>query len=494
MRERNYLIERYKCILAYTGFVFIPTALLFFLPLTALIGDATGSAGDAWAFVIPGVLLLVCGLLLWRAFRTATYVSLSLQEGGVIVLLSWLGVIIFSMWPFIAILDMSVTHALFESVSGWTTTGLSVVDVTSAGRMILLWRSTMQLAGGAGLAIIMMSAVLGPTGAGVAVAEGRSDQLLPHVRHSARLVLMLYLAYAIAGAGAYRLAGMTWFDAVNHSFAAVSTGGFSTRVDSIGHWNSLAVEAVTLPLMILGNLSFVTAWLIFRGKFRSASRNGELRLSGLLVILTVPALWLGVSSQLYPSLPKAMRVAVFETVTAVTTTGFSTVGYGAWSGLGITILILLMIVGGGTCSTAGGLKQFRVYLLIRALGWEFHRLMVSPRRVLRRVVWEGERQVSVDDARIRQIGVFAFLYMLALALGTLVLCANGYALRESLFEFASALGTVGLSVGVTASDAPSTVLWAETAGMFLGRLEFLVVIAAVGKVIRDFPRVVRVRE
>jgi trk system potassium uptake protein TrkH len=102
--------------------------------------------------------------------------------------------------------------------------------------------------------------------------------------------------------------------------------------------------------------------------------------------------------------------------------------------------------------------------------------------------------VSVDDARIRQIGVFAFLYMLALALGTLVLCANGYALRESLFEFASALGTVGLSVGVTAPDAPNTVLWAETAGMFLGRLEFLVVIAAVGKVIRDFPRVVRARE
>jgi trk system potassium uptake protein TrkH len=95
MRERNHLVQRYQCILAYTGFVFIPAALLFFLPLTALIGDTTGSPGDAWAFVIPGVLLLACGLLLWRAFRTATYVSLSLREGGVIVLLSWLGVILF---------------------------------------------------------------------------------------------------------------------------------------------------------------------------------------------------------------------------------------------------------------------------------------------------------------------------------------------------------------------------------------------------------------
>jgi trk system potassium uptake protein len=152
------------------------------------------------------------------------------------------------------------SRALFESVSGWTTTGLSVVDVTSAGPMILFWRSIIQLAGGAGLAIIMMSAIVGPTGVGISSAEGRSDQLVPHVRQSARLVLIIYTCYALPEPLAYRMAGMSLFDAVNHSFAAVSTGGFP-RVESIGYWDSTAIEAVTLPLMLLGNLSFVTAWL-----------------------------------------------------------------------------------------------------------------------------------------------------------------------------------------------------------------------------------------
>jgi trk system potassium uptake protein TrkH len=135
-----------------------------------------------------------------------------------------------------AIGGLNFTQAVFESTSGWTTTGLSVVDVSVAPRLVLLYRSLMQLAGGAGLAVIMLSALAGPAGTGLSAAEGRADQLVPNVRRSAKLVVTIYSGYVIFGGVALNLAGMGWFDALNHAFAAISTGGFSTRAESIGSW------------------------------------------------------------------------------------------------------------------------------------------------------------------------------------------------------------------------------------------------------------------
>jgi trk system potassium uptake protein TrkH len=390
-------------------------------------------------------------------------------------------VVLFSTWPFIATEGLSFSQAVFESMSGWTTTGLSVVDVEKAARTTLLWRSTIQLLGGAGLAIIMMSAILGPTGVGVSSAEGRSEQLVPNIKRSARLVLVMYVCYAAAGTLAYRLAGMTWFDAVNHAFAAISTGGFSTRSESIGYWDSPAIEAVSIPLMILGNLSFVTAWFFWRGQIRTVARNGEVRLFTLLVPLASAALFFLTSTSLYPYLGKSLRVAVFETVSALTTTGFSTVGYSNWNGFGLALLLGLMLIGGGTCSTAGGIKQFRIHLLWRALVLEIRRLAAPRNAVLESTLWEGERRVFLNDEQVRQTSVFVFLYLALFATGVLLLCSCGFSLEHSLFEFASALGTVGLSIGVTSPEMPGSALWAESLAMFLGRLEFLVVIASLFK-------------
>jgi trk system potassium uptake protein TrkH len=281
------------------------------------------------------------------------------------------------------------------------------------------------------------------------------------------------------------LAGMSPFDALNHSFAAVSTGGFSTRAESIGHWDSTAIEAVTLVLMLVGNLSFVTAWLLWRGKLRFVARNGEVRLLAILIPISAAVVFLFTCWGLYPHIGKSIRVAVFETITALTTTGFSTVSYGNWNGFGILVLIVLMLIGGGTCSTAGGIKQFRVYLLWRLLVWEIKRSLLPRTAVLERPVWEGNHRVFVDDARVRQISLFVFLYLATYLLGVLVLCACGYSLQDALFEFASAIGTVGLSVGVTSAGMPDVALWAETIAMFLGRLEFVVVIVSVLKMVGD---------
>ncbi|MBN2056022.1 TrkH family potassium uptake protein [bacterium] len=481
MREIDYLKHRYAAIISSVGFILLLSSVVMILPLLVLLFNPE-EADRAWAFGLPAACLFFLGMVLWRTLRSRHTITLTIQEGGIIVLLSWITVILFSAWPFYATLGLSYSRAVFESVSGWTTTGLSVVDVTSAGKMILLWRSIIQWAGGAGLAIIMMSAIVSPVGVGISSAEGRGDQLVPHVRQSARLVLIIYVCYALAGTIAYRLAGMSFFDAVNHSFAAVSTGGFSTRTESIGYWNSVAVEAVTLPLMLLGSLSYVTAWLMWRGKLRMVARNGEVRLLVVLIPAAVAAFFLLTSRALYPQLGKAVRVAVFGTLTAVTTTGFSTVNYGDLNAFGVLLLIVLMLIGGGTCSTAGGIKQFRVYLLLKMLRWEIKRYLIPRTAVLERPVWEGNRRVFVDDARIRQVMVFIFLYLTTYILGVMILCACGFDLVDSLFEFASAIGTVGLSVGVTSHRMPDAALWSETIAMFLGRLEFIVVIVSLLKI------------
>ena len=484
MRANVHLKQRYRAILSYTGLILLLSGLLMLTPLLTLAawpGEWVHSLG----FMLPAILLAGMGAGMWRTFRPRNPVILTVQEGGVIVLLSWVVVCLFSAWPFVVVQKLGFTQAVFESVSGWTTTGLSVVDVTRAPHLILLWRSIMQLTGGAGLAIIMLAAIAGPVGPGLSVAEGRSEQLVPHVRESAKLVMGIYTGYVLVGILAYWLAGMVPFDAVNHAFAALSTGGFSTQPESIGHWNSVAVEAVTIPLMILGNLNFLTAYLLLHGKFKAVYRNGEVRLIAALIPACAFILLLMVCRGIYPALSKSIRVAIFETITALTTTGFSTTSYGNWNSIGFLVLTVLMLIGGGTCSTAGGIKQYRIYLLFKSLWWEIRRPFLPRTTVVEHYIWQGERQDFINDGRIRQVATFVFLYLATYIVGSGILAAHGYGLKESLFEYASALSTVGLSVGVTTVDAPPLVLWTETLGMFLGRLEFFIILVSLRKIVRD---------
>jgi trk system potassium uptake protein TrkH len=479
---------QYRAIGAYWGLTLAVIGATMLIPLAAVVAWPE-EIRHAAHFVIPAVVLIVGGTWIYFRWRPKETV-LAIQDGGLIVVLSWAAACIVGTWPFLAVEKMPLMHAMFESVSGWTTTGLSVVDVTTAQHLTLLWRSTMQVVGGAGFAIIMLAALTGPAGTGLPTAEGRSEQLVPHVRESAKLVLFIYCSYLAVGTIAYWLAGMIPFDAVNHAFAAVSTGGFSTRPDSIGHWDSVVIEAVTLPLMFLGNLNFLTAYMLWRGRLRAVGRDGEVRMLSLLIPAVALLLLLLVTRQLYPTLGKSVRVAIFETVTCLTTTGFSTVSYSNWSAFGIFLLIAFMIMGGGTGSTAGGMKQYRVYLLAKSIQWEVRRALLPPSAVMENSIWHSGERDYVTDSRIRQTGAFVFLYLLTLAAGTAVLTAHGISLPDALFEFASAQGTVGLSVGVTSVDAPPLVLCTEIAGMFLGRLEFLIVFISMVKLTRDLPKLI----
>jgi trk system potassium uptake protein len=484
MRYRSYLRERYCAFLGYAGEIFVIIGVLHLVPLLLLV-FYPGEVDEIPGFLVAGVPLVVVGGVLWKRFAPREILTLTIQEGYVVVVMVWIAAILFGAVPFIFNSELNFAQAVFESTSGWTATGLTVVDVTDASPLILFYRSFIQFAGGAGFAIIAVSALAGVFGVGLSVAEGRTDQLAPHIRHSASIVLRIYFGYAVFGILAMRLAGMGWFDAVNHAFTALATGGFSTRPESIGYWDSPAIEAVTMILMILGTINFVVAYLFLQGKFRAVFRNGELR---FMLIITVGAIFLLftlVTTHLYGSLEKSVRVALFEVVSTVTTGGFSTVDYRPWSDFGWLLLIVLMLIGGGTGSTAGGIKQFRVYLLYKSVVWEIRRAFMPKHMVNEPAIWQGEKRQLLNDRQLRQIALFIGLYITVFLVGSGITAAHGYTLRESLFEFASALGTVGLSVGVTRPDMPLMVMWVQSIGMLLGRLEFFTVIIGILKITAD---------
>ena len=241
--------------------------------------------------------------------------------------------------------------------------------------------------------------------------------------------------------------------------------------------------------MILGTLNFLTSYFLLRGKFKSVVRNGEVRLMALVIPLCALIIFFGIAVNLYETLGKGIRVAIFETITALSTTGFSTVGYSDWNSLGWTILIILMLIGGGTGATAGGIKQFRIYALYRALLWEVKRMMQPKNTITEPSYWQGDRRSFFSDSQIRTVALFLFLYFLVFFVGVIITAAYGNSIPDSLFEYASSLSTVGLSIGVTSADAPVGLIWTQIVGMFLGRLEFFTVIVGIVRLFKDIPSV-----
>ncbi len=482
-RYQRFLRQRYGIVLRYTGLILLISGSVLLLPLLAL--PAYPEEWPlVWGFLLPGGLSSVVGYWLWRQPTADAAALLTRQEGAVIVVLGWLMAIALSTVPYLTIGQLPLTHACFEATSGWTTTGLSLMEVHQAPHVILLLRSLTQLFGGAGFTIIAVGAISPPSGARVIAAEGRGEQLVPNLRHSAKLVLAIYSGYVAFGIGGLRLAGMGWFDALNHSFTALSTGGFSTQVNSIGEWHQPAIELIVLVLMMCGSVYFLTVYLLLQHRFRFFWRNSELRLQLGLILIGVGLLWT-VTHTLYSPMGRSLRIAVFETVAALSTTGFTTVSYDTWSGFGWWLLMCLMLVGGGAGSTAGGVKLYRIMVILKGLVWGIHRQCLPPNTIREPVIWQGNRRQFLDLEDMYQASLFLVIYLFVLTIGTGVLTAYGYSLQDSLFEFISSLSTVGLSVGITSSDAPAGVLWTEIVGMVLGRLEFLTVAIASLRLIQD---------
>jgi len=469
-------------ILQYIGvmLMFVAGVILFPLIILPFYSD---EVKYVLCFVIPAGIAWISGFALSKIHVPEDY-RLSIGSDAIIVVSIWILAAFFSALPFMLAGMLNFTQAFFEAMSGWTTTGLSVVDVTKAPKLFLFFRSVMQFFGGFGIVLVVVSALSESLGMRLYTAEGHNDKLLPNLAKSARLILKIYAGYFIAGTFLYIIFGMPPFDAVNHSMAALSTGGFSTKTESIGAYNNLAIELITVVLMLLGETNFFAHMLLVKRKFRTFFRLGETKLTLITIAITVPILTVMSLLPLYGSLTKALRISFFNLVSALTTTGFSTVAFSDWPAFAWLVVIILMFIGGGAGSTAGGIKSGRVYLLMKQIAWSVRRKFMPERMVNQPAIYRPEGKTNISSDLYSESANYALTYLALLFIGTSILAACGYSLQDSLFEFASALGTVGLSIGLTSINTIPVALWTMTAGMLLGRLEIFVVFYAIIKTIR----------
>ena len=276
MKGVEILKSRYKLILGYTGVILLGVSIAMLTPLLT-IPFFSYKKLEIFAFIVTAFFTAIIGFNLKKFVDKETNVTMSIQEEGIVVLLSWITTLILSALPFVISGQLNFVQAMFEVVSGYTTTGLSVVDVKETTHMVLLWRSVMQFLGGVGLVVIMLSAIIGPHGVGLYNAEVRSDKLVPNIRKTTKMIMIIYVSYIIGGIILYVLAGMPIFDAINHSIAAVSTGGFSTKYESIGYYNSTTIEFITIILMVLGTINFAAHAILWKGKVKEFLRIGEFK-------------------------------------------------------------------------------------------------------------------------------------------------------------------------------------------------------------------------
>lgn len=433
------------------------------------------------SFLLPGLVSAVLGIIIGFVTRsTNNDETFTTKRGSVTVLFIWLYSFFIGALPFVLGGQLTFVQALFESVSGWTTTGLSTMDVREVPKIYLFYRSFMQYCGGLGFVMVMVMLIQGKQAMSLFSAEGHSDQLVPNLGKTARTIFLMYMMYLLIGTGGYVIFGMSVFDAVNHAMCALSTGGFSTEYDSIGAYNSIAIEAVTIFLMIIGTTNFAVLLLISKRKFKQVAKVSEVRFLFLLLIITVPLVAGSLASGLYIGIGEGFRLSVFNIVSALSTSGFSTMSYAQWPAFSIGMMIVLMIVGGGIGSTAGGMKLTRVYLMYRIMKENIKKRLSASRTVSNPYFYRAQGKTYIDKSLESDTVGFIFLYIVIFVIGSLLITLTAScSLSDAMFEFASSLGTVGLSIGLTGPTTNNLTLIVEMIGMLLGRLEIFIVIIGI---------------
>jgi len=439
--------------------------------------------GLTLAFGLPAFGALASGAMLFLLTRLPTETYISGRDVYLIVVLGWLGVGAVGSLPFVLSGLMGPVNAFFESMAGFTTTGASTVAVPEdVASSLLLWRSLTQWAGGIGI-VLLFVAVAPLVGFGAAqlysaeLASPVAERLTPRIQDTAKILVYVYSALTAGGIVALSLGGMGPFDAVNHALATVSTGGFSTRSDSIAAFDSWTIELYVVVGMTLSGANFTLYFLATQGRLRRALGNREL-LAYLGIIAASTAI---VTAALYAfdyqdSLVLAFRQALFQTVSLITGTAYSTANWDSWDPLSQGILMLLMAIGACAGSTSGGLKVIRAVLLARHAAQDAFR-MVHPRAVT--PLQLGSRVIS-ERARTTFLGFF-FVYAATLAVGTLLMALHQVPLGSAFGSVFACLNITGTALGPVGdaefyAGLPASGKVLLTFFMLMGRLELFTVL------------------
>ncbi len=448
------------------------SALLVLPVIVAIIYRETA----VWSFItVAGVSLAVGGLMA-VFFRTKNQVIYA-KEGFAVTALSWLVLSAVGALPFYLTGEIpSYVDALFETVSGFTTTGASIVtEVSAMSRSCLFWRSFTHWVGGMGVLVFVMAII--PNLSDRAIHLMRAEmpgpivgKLVPRAKDTAKILYLIYIAMTLLEIVMLLAGDMSLFDSIVHSFGTAGTGGFGIKPDSIGGYSPYIQWVITVFMLLFG-INFNLYYLILIRRFKSAFRSSELWCYIVVVAVSTVAITANIH-KMCSGFGEALRLSAFQVASIITTTGYATTDFNLWPQLSKAILFVLMFIGGCAGSTAGGLKVSRVMILGRTIGREI-RQMLRPRSV-NTVKFEGKQ---IEDATLRNCSTYFALYMVCYVLIFLFLSAFDTFDFETNFTAVSAcFNNVGPGFGAVGpassfaeySDASKLVL---SLAMLLGRLE-----------------------
>jgi len=473
----------YRAVLYLLGRLLIALAVALIAP--AVVAYLVHSH-EMHAFVIPAVLAAVIGVGAQRLFRQQAHFSFGRREAFLLVTSAWVTASVFGALPYVLVKGPGFAiDALFESASGFTTTGASVIaDIEVEPRGLVLWRSMTQWLGGMGIivlgiAILPKLAVGGMELLGAEAPGPMQEKLTPRIAETAKLLWGIYALITGAEVGALVLLGMEPLEAVNHAFTTMATGGFSTRNASVAAFGSPAIELVVTLFMFLAGANFALHYYWLRGQPGRLFADREFRFyAGLLGAATL-LLTLDLLLQRHAGVLDAVRLSAFQSTTMMTTTGFATADFDAWPPFSRVLLFLLMFVGGCAGSTGGSVKVVRIMIVAKKLAVDLKR-MLQPHAVL--PVRIGA--LAVPEEVVASVTTFFILFLALFAGGGLLLGLMGLDPLSAFSASAACLGNIGPGFGQvgpthTFAPLPDAAKLLLAGLMIVGRLELYTVLVLV---------------
>lgn len=456
--------------------MFLAVAMVLPVSFSLYYGD-----GDHIALLTSAVVTLISGLLFFRATRFEH--DLRPKEGFAVVTFAWVSLSLFGCLPFVLSGAIpSFTDAFFETMSGFTTTGATILtDVERLPHGLLFWRSLTHWIGGMGIIVLSLAILpfLGIGGMQLFKAEVPgpvADKLTPRIAETAKILWGVYVLLSAAEALLLWLGGMSVFDALCHTFGTMATGGFSTRNASIGAYDSAYIDHVVIVFMLLAGTSFALHYRLLRGDLRAYFRSPEFLF--FLSIIGIAVLIIGLDTYLehYRDIGEAWRRTLFQVTAILTTTGYGTADYEEWAFTSQFVLFILMFIGGCAGSTGGGMKVVRVHLLVKVVFNEFTHL-IHPHAV--RPVRIGRNTIPGDV--IWNVVGFFITFMLIFVAGVLVMSALGLDMATSFGAVAATINNIGPGLGDVGptdnyAQIPTAGKWILSFLMLVGRLEVFTVI------------------
>ncbi|MGK0373891.1 MAG: trk system potassium uptake protein TrkH [Arenicella sp.] len=447
--------------------------------LTPLLVSLIYNDGNSFPFMVSFSVTLLTGLMMWAPVRRSKR-DLRYRDGFLVVVLFWTVLATFGALPFLfsSLHSLSITDAFFESMSGLTTTGGTILtSLDTLPQSTLYYRQQLQWLGGMGIVVLAVAIMpmLGIGGMQLYRAETpgpmKDSKLTPRITESAKALWYIYFGITIMCMLAYWAAGMSLFDAICHAFSTVAIGGFSPHDESLGFFDSAAIETVAMVFMLIASANFSLHFIAWRNKsilpyLRDSEYRFFLSILALTSIVVIAAL---ISQNIYSSSTQAARQGLFHLISIVTTTGFTSSGFAWWPGALPVLLILLSFMGGCAGSTAGGMKVMRIQLMYKQGRNEIVRL-VHPNAVLS--IKSGKQVIS--DKVISAVTAFFSMYILSFALTGFALSAAGLDWITAFSAAAACLNNLGPGLAGVADNYANindTAKWILSFAMLLGRLE-----------------------